>query len=150
MTIMVVHFKFAALKQGHTYEYVVRFALGGLATVVAGLLADSAGPETGGLMLAFPAIFCASATLIEKHERERKQKKGLRGEQRGKGAAALDAAGAGWGSIGMAAFALVISWQAPRLNPAFCLAAASLAWFAVAVGMWRLRRVLPRPRTATR
>jgi hypothetical protein len=30
---MVVHFKFSALKQGRPYEYVVRFALGGLATV---------------------------------------------------------------------------------------------------------------------
>src|SRR3954462_3259449 len=99
LTAMVVHFKFSALLQGRPYEYVVRFALGGLATVVAGLVADGAGPEAGGLMLAFPAIFCASATLIEKHERERKQQKGLRGEQRGKGAAALDAAGAGWGSI---------------------------------------------------
>jgi hypothetical protein len=72
---MVVHFKFSALEQGRPYEYVVRFALGGLATVVAGLVADWAGPEAGGLMLAFPAIFCASATLIEKHERERKEKK---------------------------------------------------------------------------
>jgi hypothetical protein len=57
-------------------------------------------------MLAFPAIFCASATLIEKHERERKAEKGLRGERRGKQAAALDAAGAGLGSFGLAAFAL--------------------------------------------
>lgn len=143
----MAHFKFSALKQGRLYEYVVRFALGGLATVVAGLVADWAGPEAGGLMLAFPAIFCASATLIEKHERERKQQKGLRGEQRAKSAAALDAAGAGWGSIGMAGFALVIWWQALRLNPAFCLAAASLTWFAVAVCMWRIRRALPKPAT---
>lgn len=149
MTIMAVRFKLSALKQGHTYEYIVRFALGGLATVVAGLVADWAGPEAGGLMLAFPAIFCASATLIEKHERERKQQRGLLGEQRGKGAAALDAAGAGWGSIGMASFALMISWQAPGLNPPLCLAAASLVWFAVAVCMWRLRRALPKPGIAT-
>ncbi|MET3153452.1 DUF3147 family protein [Bradyrhizobium diazoefficiens] len=132
---MVVHFKFSALKQGRLYEYVVRFALGGLATVVAGLVADGAGPEAGGLMLAFPAIFCASATLIEKHERERKEKNGLRGQRRGKAAAALDAAGAGWGSLGLACFALA-------LQPALCLAAGSLVWFAVAVLMWRLRREL--------
>jgi hypothetical protein len=92
--VMVVHFKLSALRQGRPYEYVVRFVLGGLATVVAGLVADWAGPVAGGLMLAFPAIFCASATLIEKHERERKQQKGLRGEERGRSAAALDAAGA--------------------------------------------------------
>jgi hypothetical protein len=92
---MIVRAKFSALKQGDWYEYLVRFALGGLATVVAGLVADIWGPAAGGLFLAFPAIFCASATLIEKHERERKEKKGLQGKERGKDAAALDAAGAG-------------------------------------------------------
>jgi hypothetical protein len=140
--VMVVHFKLSALRQGRPYEYVVRFVLGGLATVVAGLVADWAGPVAGGLMLAFPAIFCASATLVEKHERERKQQKGLRGEERGRSAAALDAAGAGWGSLGLACFALVIWWRASDSRPALCLAAASLIWFAVAVLMWRLRREL--------
>jgi hypothetical protein len=53
----------------------------------------------GGLFLAFPAIFCASATLIEKHERERKEEKGLQGKERGQDAAVLDAAGAGLGSV---------------------------------------------------
>jgi hypothetical protein len=66
---MMVRVKLSAFKQSHWYEHVVRFALGGLATVVAGLVADIWGPESGGLFLAFPAIFCASATLIEKHER---------------------------------------------------------------------------------
>ena len=41
---MIVRAKFSALKQGHWSEYVVRFALGGLATVVAGLVADSGDP----------------------------------------------------------------------------------------------------------
>ena len=86
----------------------MRFALGGLATVVAGLVADSWGPAAGGLFLAFPAIFCASATLIEKHERERKEKKGLQGKERGKDAAALDAAGAGLGSVALAVFGAVM------------------------------------------
>ena len=86
---MIVRAKWSALKQGQWYEYLVRFALGGLATVLAGLVADIWGPATGGLFLAFPAIFCASATLIEKHERERKEKKGLQGKERGKDAAAL-------------------------------------------------------------
>ena len=81
---MVVRAKFSALKQGHWYEYLVRFALGGLATVVAGVVADIWGPAAGGLFLAFPAIFCASATLIEKHERERKEKKGLKGKEHGR------------------------------------------------------------------
>src|SRR5579863_8664781 len=74
---MVVRFRFSALKQSRWYEYALRFFLGGLATVVAGVVADSWGPAVGGLFLAVPAIFCASATLIEKHERRRKEKKGV-------------------------------------------------------------------------
>jgi Protein of unknown function (DUF3147) len=81
---MIVRAKFSALKQSHWYEYVVRFALGGLATVGAGLVADIWGPAAGGLFLAFPAIFCASATLIEKHERERKKKRGSRARSAGR------------------------------------------------------------------
>jgi hypothetical protein len=48
----------------------------------------------GGLFLAFPAIFPASATLVEKHEAENKKRRGLSGMVRGREAAALDAAGA--------------------------------------------------------
>src|SRR5512133_371542 len=93
---MVVHVKLSALKEGRWYEYLVRFALGGVATVVAGVVADIWGPAAGGLFLAFPAIFCASATLIEKHERERKEKKGLKGKERGKNAAALGSEVSDW------------------------------------------------------
>ena len=38
---MIVSVKWAALKQTHSYEYVVRFALGGLATVFAGVIAEA-------------------------------------------------------------------------------------------------------------
>ncbi|MBR0750928.1 hypothetical protein JQ604_01945 [Bradyrhizobium jicamae] len=139
---MVVKLKMSALSQGHPYEYVARFVLGGLATVIAGVIADFWGPAAGGLMLAFPAIFCASATLIDKHERERKKRHGLSGEQRGKGAAALDAAGAGWGSIALMAFAWIIWRQASQWPGALCLLVASLIWFGVAVSMWPLRRAV--------
>jgi hypothetical protein len=82
--------------------------LGGAMTLVAGLIAARFGPVIGGLFLAFPAIFPASATLIEKHVRERKEKAGLPGGWRGKEAAALDAVGAALGSFGLAAFGLLI------------------------------------------
>ena len=71
---MLIRLKGSALKETKGYEYLVRFGLGGITTVLAGVIADRFGPATGGLFLAFPAIFCASATLIEKHERERKQR----------------------------------------------------------------------------
>jgi hypothetical protein len=79
---MVVRLKLGALKQGTPREYFVRFCLGGAMAVVAGIIADVGGPAVGGLFLAFPAIFAASATLIDKHERERKAQKGLAGVQR--------------------------------------------------------------------
>ena len=96
---MVVRVNWPALKQSRWYGSVLRFGLGGLATVMAGLVAQFFGPEAGGLFLAFPAIFGASATLIEKHERERKEKLGLAGHRRGTDAAALDAAGASFWEV---------------------------------------------------
>ena len=138
---MVVRFKFSALKEGRWYEYLLRFVLGGLATVAAGVVADVWGPATGGLFLAVPAIFVASATLIEKHERERKEKKGLRGKERGKDAAALDAAGAGLGSIALGVFGAVMWWFAQDTS-AGSLALAAIAWLAVSLLLRRVRRQL--------
>jgi hypothetical protein len=139
---MIVRVKWSALKQSRWYEYVLRFVLGGLATATAGAIAAFFGPEAGGLFLAFPAIFGASATLIEKHERERKQKLGLSGDRRGKEAAALDAAGAGLGSIGLAAFGAGVWYLAPTLTFG-SLALGSVAWLLVSVFLWQLRRRVP-------
>jgi hypothetical protein len=110
-------------------------------TVVAGVIAARFGPVVGGLFLAFPGIFPASATLIEKHVRRRKEKAGLSGARRGKEAAALDAAGATLGSFGLAAFALVI-WLMIERTPALALLLATTAWFVVAILAWILRRWL--------
>jgi hypothetical protein len=138
---MIVQFKFSALRQTNWYEYLVRFVLGGAMTVIAGLIAAHFGPVIGGLFLAFPAIFPASATLIEKHARERKQKAGLPGTRRGKEAAALDAAGAALGSFGLAAFGLVI-WLMIVASPAWALVLAAAAWLAVAILAWQVQRRL--------
>jgi uncharacterized protein DUF3147 len=138
---MIVRAKLSALKQSHWYEYLVRFGLGGIATVVAGLVADTWGPAAGGLFLAFPAIFCASATLIEKQERERKKKKGLKGKERGTDAAALDAAGAGLGSIALAVFGAVVWFLATDTAPA-SLVLVTIAWIVVAIVLWRVRRTM--------
>jgi hypothetical protein len=138
---MLVKLKFAALKETQGYEYLIRFVLGGLTTVVAGIIADEFGPATGGLFLAFPAIFCASATMIEKHERQHKEHKGLKGSERGRGAAGLDAAGASWGSLALAAFAFIVFLSASK-GPALSLALASLIWLLAAAAAWLLRRQL--------
>ena len=138
---MIVQLNPSALRQTHWYEYLIRFALGGSITVVAGLIAARYGPIVGGLFLAFPAIFPASATLIEKHVRRRKEKAGLSGVRRGREAAALDAAGAALGSLGLAAFGLVI-WLLIGRSPALALVLAATAWLTVAVFAWTLRRWL--------
>jgi hypothetical protein len=74
-----------------------------------------------------------------KRERERKEKKGLHGNERGKNAAALDAAGAGLGSFALALFGAVM-WFLAQDTATGSFALATLTWFAVAVLLWRVRR----------
>jgi ascorbate-specific PTS system EIIC-type component UlaA len=136
---MVVRFKFSAVEDSRWYELILRFFLGGLATVIAGVAGNVWGPVVGGLFLAMPAIFFASATMIEKHERERKEEKGMKGRKRGKNAAALDAAGAGLGAVGLAAFGAVV-WLLAPITAAGSLALATVVWFAVSALLWRARR----------
>jgi hypothetical protein len=76
---MTLGIKLSVLRDTRWHEYVIWFVLGGLATACTGAIATLFGPETRGLFLAFPAIFCASATLVAKHERERKERAGVRG-----------------------------------------------------------------------
>jgi len=104
-----IRFSSSSLREGGWYEYMIRFALGGAATVFTGLASSRYGASVGGLFLALPAIFCASATLIEKHEIRRKREAALAGERRGQEAAALDAAGAALGALGLLAFAAIFS-----------------------------------------
>ncbi|WP_249140884.1 DUF3147 family protein [Bradyrhizobium liaoningense] len=127
----------------------MRFALGGAATVFAGLISSRYGASVGGLFLALPAIFCASATLIEKHEIRRKREAGLRGERRGRMAAALGSAGAVLGSGGMFAFAMVF-WLLVERTLVGAFAGASLAWLIVAMSAWFVRRQLRVARSAPR
>jgi hypothetical protein len=138
---MIVRLHPSALRDIRWYEYAVRFALGGAMTAIAGFIAARYGPVVGGLFLAFPAIFPASATLIEKHVRERKEKAGLSGARRGREAAALDAAGAMLGSMGLAAFAAVI-WLGIERSAPLALLIATAGWLAVAVAAWRVWRRL--------
>jgi Protein of unknown function (DUF3147) len=109
--------------------------LGGAATVFTGLISSRFGPSIGGLFLALPAIFCASATLIETHEMRRNRKAGSSGSRRGKQAAALDAAGAAMGSIGMLGFALTF-WLLVERNAALAFALALTAWGGISVVIW--------------
>ncbi|WP_050385531.1 DUF3147 family protein [Bradyrhizobium pachyrhizi] len=135
-----IRFSSSSLKQGRWYEYLIRFALGGAATVFTGLVSGRYGAAVGGVFLALPAIFCASATLIEKHEIRRKREAGLIGKRRGQMAAAVDAAGAALGALGMLAFAVCFSMLVLRSNIPVAFVGASLAWLTIAVAAWYVRR----------
>jgi hypothetical protein len=138
---LVIRINLSALRGTKWQDYVIRFFFGGLITASAGLVATHWGPAIGGLFLAFPAIFPASATLIEKHEKQKKNRAGLQGTARGREAAALDAKGAAIGCIGLAGFAIVV-WQ--LLVPCATwsvLAGASLLWLASSGLGWRILKL---------
>ncbi|WP_458757051.1 DUF3147 family protein [Afipia sp. TerB] len=135
---MSIRIKLAALGQSTWHEYLLRFLFGAIATVITGLISKTFGAAVGGLFLAFPAIFPASATLVEKHERRRKERKGLKGAARGRGAVALEATGAIKGSAGMAAFGVII-WLVAERTPWLALAAALTGWTVISVLTWLLR-----------
>jgi len=122
------------------YEYAVRFLFGGLITALAGIIAKKFGPEIGGLFLAFPAIFPASATLIEKHEKQEKERLGLKGTKRAADAVSVDAAGAAIGTIGLACFALLV-WKAiPNHTTWLVLLGAALLWMGLSFLLWQIRK----------
>jgi Protein of unknown function (DUF3147) len=139
---MVVRVQLSALRQTRWYELVLRILFGGVATVLTGLIAKSAGPVVAGLFLAFPAIFPSTATLVEKHTKERRRKAGLDGSLRAADAVAIEARGATLGSAGLVIFALVMWLVLPHAPRVLGFAIAGFAWVALSVTVWQLRRVL--------
>jgi len=137
----------AALGESTWREYLVRFIFGGIITAVTGLIAKRYGPEIGGIFLAFPAIFPAAATLLEKHEKQKE-----RSDTKARRAVAVDAAGAVLGAVGLTVFAFVVWLWLPRHAAAAVLPAATATWFLVGAALWivlpklseRLRTIVPR------
>ena len=136
----MIEFKVKALRETRPSEYLLRFLFGGACTALAGIVASRYGAAVGGLCLAFPAIFPAGASLIEKHEIKRKAKIGCDGRERGRLAAASDAVGAALGSISLCAFAWVVWEGLPGHTPVLVIALALLVWLFVAVVLWELRK----------
>src|SRR6202000_2746624 len=138
---MVIKFQLSALRRTRWYEIVLRFLFGGLATVATGMIAKSYGPVIGGLFLAFPAIFPATATLVEKHVMQKKRKAHIDGVNRSRSAVALEARGTKMGGVGLVVFGLLL-WRFLVDRPAWLvLLAASLAWLITSIVLWGLRRL---------
>jgi Protein of unknown function (DUF3147) len=145
-----IEFNWSSLKDTEAHEYAVRFLFGGLATVVAGLVARRYGPGIGGLFLAFPAIFPASATMIENHEKKRKAAIGSDGRPRGRMAASLDSSGASLGCVGLMAFAYVLWRWIDDHNAWLMISVATALWLSIACLLWKLREHRPRKRRGLR
>ena len=131
---MIVEINLASIKTTKPHEYAIRFFFGGLVTAAAGFIAMRYGPVIGGLFLAFPA----SATLIESHEKQAKQRAGYDGTKRGRIAAGIDATGTFLGALALLLFAFVLYRFLPSHNPTLTLVAASLTWLFLSILLWLL------------
>jgi hypothetical protein len=108
-------------------------------TVLAGLVADRFGPVIGGLFLAFPGIFPAGVSLVEKHKTLREKAEGKVGTWSARGQASVEATGASIGTLGLMGFAGVL-WQGlPRLNFLPVLLIAAGTWIVVSWLFWWTR-----------
>src|SRR5581483_2699994 len=137
---MRIQLDFSTVKQTRWHEFAVRFLLGGLITAALGVIGKKFGPVVGGLFLAFPVRFPASATLIDKHEKEKKQRAGMEGRRRARQLVSVDAAGTAMASVGLFVFALLISQLIRDYNAASVIAAATLGWLAVSIFIWHIRK----------
>ena len=137
---MRIEIDFSALRKTKWHEYAVRFVFGGSVTAVAAIIAAKCGPVIGGLFLACPAIFPASATLIDKHEKQSKQRLGLHGTDRGRQSAGVDAAGAAMGSIGLAVFGAIIWKFLLQYSSWAVLLSATFGWLLISISLWQLRK----------
>jgi uncharacterized membrane protein (GlpM family) len=139
---MILKFDVEGLRKTRWTEYLTRFLFGGAVTVIAGLVADKFGPGIGGLFLAFPAIFPATASLIRKHEIEKKKKAGIDGNIRARLLVGVDAAGAAMGCLGLIVFGVAVWRMLPQFGLAATLGTATVAWVVTAVSAWiAMRRV---------
>ena len=137
---MNISVSLSGLAQTKPLEFALRFIFGGIVTALAGLIATQFGPVVGGIFLAFPSIFPATATLIEKHEAKKKKQEGMHGRYLAKCAAGADAAGAAMGTIGLLAFGMLVWQLSESVAPWMMLTTATIAWFAVAMTVWIVRK----------
>jgi MFS family permease len=143
---MKIGIDFSSIKQDRWYEYLERFVFGGAITAATGLIAKRFGPEVAGLFLAFPAIFPATSTLVEKHQREKKEKAGMPGERSGRAVSSVDSAGAAMGTFGLVAFGVFVWRLLPQHSTWIVLVSATWIWLGVVVAVWMFRKSIRKRR----
>ena len=139
---MRLRIQLESLKKTTPMEYASRFAFGGFVTVVATLIANHWGPVIGGIFLAFPGIFPAGVSLVEKHKKLREAEEDKDGTMSALGEASVEATGASAGAIGLAGFALVLWKGLPFWGIVPVLMCAGAAWAAISwMGWWARERI---------
>lgn len=103
-------------------DLLIRFAAGGITSIVSGALTIAFGPRVGGIFLAFPAILGASLTLIE--------------EQEGSVDAREDSRGSILGACAMALFAIAATLALGHIGGAIALLIASAIWVVAALSLY--------------
>jgi len=128
-----------SLRQTTPMEYAIRFMFGGLVTLAATLIANKWGPVIGGIFLAFPGIFPAGVSLVEKHKTKRESVVGKIGVATARAEASVQAAGASAGTWGLAGFGLVLWKEAAIHSLPMMMMCAALAWAVLSWTLWMLR-----------
>jgi hypothetical protein len=121
---------------------ITRFGLffGGLITAIAGVIAKQFGPAVGGLFLAFPAIFPASATLIEKDESQKKEKRDYTAPRAEGKPRVWTPLAQRWGASVCSCLLLIVWHFIPNHRAWAVLQIGTLAGLGVSVMMWMIRK----------
>jgi uncharacterized membrane protein (GlpM family) len=122
-----LRFRPANLRKTRPRDWLIRFAFGAGVSAVAGVAGATAGPQVGGMFLAFPAILLASLTLVAKEDGVRQARN--------------DARGATYGTLGLIAFAVVLLVTVGRWPLWLVLLSATAAWVVIALGGYLVARL---------
>lgn len=112
------------LRNIHLRNYLIRFLLGGVVSVVAVVIGQWATERIGGIFTAFPAILLASLTLLNQKD--------------GKQAAEQDAQGAVLGAVALVIASIVLSVTLDIMAGVFALLLGLGAWLVCSVGLYVL------------
>jgi hypothetical protein len=121
-------------------EYLTRFLFGGVTCMIAGVAGNHFGPVVAGLLMAFPAIYPASITLLIDHEKQKRANAGLDGTKRGRLLAAMDSQGTTFGCVGLMVFGLAMWKLLARSGMGWSMVVATVAWFVAAALCWQIQR----------
>ena len=112
------------LRKVRPKDYAIRFGLGAIISIAAGILSKVVGARFGGMFLAFPAILPASLTLIQ--------------EKEGNRLADRNAIGAVLGSTALVIFAVIGEAAFTNIPAGLAILVALVGWLVTAFALYGL------------